>query len=175
MKIGYIRKNSDKKDVVQQIHAITNYGCEDIRIESNEKNSEELWKAVNDLQKQECLVLCSWKDLGMRIKKVQAIIQTIANRGAGIIVLEKKFNSLHSESVTFVDIVNMLAESESKVISEHTISSLKKIEVKGRPPIEQATKEKIFYLRNTKKQSYRKIAEECNVSIGTVYKYLNAN
>lgn len=43
----------------------------------------------------------------------------------------------------------------------------------GRPKINQEVAERIYFLYHTQKETLRQIASDCNVSIGTAYKYAN--
>lgn len=72
-----------------------------------------------------------------------------------------------------------IAEMEKSVIRERTTKGLKEARLKGRvggrPRISPETIEKIKSLYNHKRYTLRQIAQECNISLGTAYKYVQQN
>lgn len=77
----------------------------------------------------------------------------------------------------FINLVVELADLESFVISERTTKGIqiarKSGRVGGRPKIPKEKIEEIRYLYHSQSYTLRKIAEKCDVSLGTAYKYIH--
>ena len=98
-------------------------------------------------------------------------------RGDELIVYElKSLGKSITQLATFFNLVDELAEMESFIISERTTKGIQNARrsgrVGGRPKISEEKIEEIRYLYHNQSYTLRKIAEECNVSLGTAYKYI---
>ncbi len=100
------------------------------------------------------------------------VLQNMPRRIQGVDVIE--FQVIDDRQ--FYDLVSEIAEMESFVISERTTRGIQKARrsgrVGGRPKVSEETIEEIRYLYHNQSYTLREIAEKCDVSLGTAYKYV---
>ncbi len=95
-------------------------------------------------------------------------------------VLEKNQVTLRfiNEKDTFLDVFQLVIVQEKAIASKRVKASARKTRKKngawGRPAIDSDIKKKIYHLYHVEKKTIREVARECQVSVGTVSKYVNS-
>jgi len=91
-----------------------------------------------------------------------------------VIEKDKEFNGLDND--VYLNLVKRIAETEKIIIKERTTKGLEEARkngrIGGRPKISQEKINQIRFLYNNNRYTLRQIAEECNISLGTAYKYV---
>jgi DNA invertase Pin-like site-specific DNA recombinase len=155
-KIGYVFSSLDDTYIKEQIEAIKNFGVKKIILDEEEFNS---------LRRGDELIVYELKSLGKSITQLATFFNFLEKKEVKLIIISKNFN-----------LVDELAEMESFIISERTTKGIQNARrngrVGGRPKISEEKIEEIRYLYHNQSYTLRKIAEECNVSLGTAYKYI---
>ncbi|MFW3588585.1 recombinase family protein [Vagococcus fluvialis] len=166
-KIGYVFSSLDDTYIKEQIEAIKHFGVKKIILDEEE---------FNGLRRGDELIVYELKSLGKSITQLATFFNFLEKKEIKLTVISKNFDYPDVSNKQFFNLVDELAEMESFIISERTtkgiLNARRSGRVGGRPKISEETIEKIRYLYHNQSYTLRKIAEECNVSLGTAYKYI---
>lgn len=166
-RIGYVYSSLDDSYIKEQIEAIKNFGVKKIILEEEE---------VNELQKGDELVVYELKSLGKTITQLAHFFSFLEKKNIKLTIIDKdsEFHKINDHQ--FYDLVTEIADMESFIISERTSRGIQKARrsgrIGGRPKVSEETIEEIRYLYHNQSYTLRKIAEKCDVSLGTAYKYI---
>lgn len=122
------------------------------------------------------LFIYELKSLGKSVIQLEQFLPELIDKDIQLIIAKKDspLNKLARNDL--FSVLLEIASSEHHVIRQRTIKGLtearRKGHLGGRPTISEETIEKIRYLYQNKAYSLRDVASECNVSLGTVYKYV---
>lgn len=134
----------------------------------NEKNN--FSKLLLELGDDKELFVWNYESLDLNLLAVKRLLDGLTEKGITL-----KFIA---EKESFLEHLMDICEREKKYLARRTKSGLKKAREKGnfggRPRVTEEVVEKVRHLYFEKKLTYREIAAECNVSIGTVHKYSKA-
>lgn len=166
-KIGYVYSSLDDEYIKEQIEAIKKYGVKKIILDEEEFNS---------LKKGQELVVYELKSLGKSITQLATFFLYLNEKDVKLTIISKDYDSMMIPDDQFFDLIAELAEMESFIISERTTKGIqiakRRGRVGGRPKISEEKVEEIRYLYHNQSYTLREIAEKCNVSLGTAYKYI---
>lgn len=177
MKIyGYARKDYPI-ETTKQLKMLITMNCDEVVIEEPlffEK--KELEGLMNKMQPKDTLIVYDLLVFGQEIVKFERIIHTLSKSNIRLISVNNHIDTETDDSFfNNVTTLNAMHLELIKYKTKNNIAKARKRGVKvGRPKIEAETISKIRYLHEQKKYSLRKIAEECAVSVGTVYKYVKS-
>lgn len=114
----------------------------------------------------------------LRVYDYQSLSLTIFEFSKLYTVLEKNQIVLRfiKEKEAFLDIFQLVIVQEKSVSSKRMKESAREAKKNnrtwGRPTIDQTIQKKIYRLYHIEKKSIREVARYCNVSVGTVSKYI---
>lgn len=95
------------------------------------------------------------------------------DRGIHLLSISDNINTTTPNGRCFFTIMSAIAELESDMISKRTKDALKQTDKKlGRPRISKETTKRILKLHNTGQFNNKEIAEQCGVSLSSVYNIL---
>lgn len=176
-KIGYIYASSDTQYVKEQIGALKELEVVNLPKDSSDVQSEvSLKQVVQNLEEGDQLVVYELRCLGKSIIQLADFLLELKLKKIQLIVKEKgdAYNTISDEA--YVEMILKIAEMEKLIIRERTTRGLQEARkngrVGGRPKISKETIEQIRHLYNNNRYTLRQIAEECNISLGTAYKYV---
>ncbi|MGO2082524.1 recombinase family protein [Vagococcus sp.] len=176
-KIGYIYASSNQEYVTEQIASLKELEVINLPKDSSDlKIDMNLKQVVNSLEAGDQLVIHELRCLGKSIIQLADFLQDLKERGIKLIVKEKGTAYQTIDDDVYLEMILKIAEMEKTIIRERTTKGLQEARkngrVGGRPKISKETIEQIRHLYNNNRYTLRQIAEECNISLGTAYKYV---
>ncbi len=167
-KIGYVYSSLDETYIKEQIEAIKKFGVKKIILDEEEFKS---------LKKGDELIIYELKSLGKSITQLASFFMYLDKKEIKMTIISKCKDYPDMTDKQFIDLVMELADLESFIISERTTKGIqiarRSGRVGGRPKISKEKVEEIRYLYHNQSYTLRKIAEKCDVSLGTAYKYIH--
>jgi DNA invertase Pin-like site-specific DNA recombinase len=179
--IGFARTTINDSDLESQIITLRSFGCETIYHEAFEGGSPlpheaDLATVVGTLQKDDCLVISHLYRLGKSTRQLTDFTHHFKELGIQLVSLAENIDTRQNGSLYF-NLMDGLATMEQQLIKERTLVGLnearKKGKIGGRPKIGPATIQKIRSLYFEDRETIQQISLQCNVSVGTCYKYIN--
>lgn len=128
--------------------------------------------------KQDELYIFNIEDLGFRLSQLLPFLEELSHTGRILHVVEKfpLVSLTDEEYFTYLLFVARNEKKVTKVRAEKSIQAAKELGEKiGRPRISEETILEIKNLHHYQKRTIREIAALCDVSIGTVHKYVKLN
>lgn len=170
----YIKKTiNDVPSVVEQIQLVNEYQVDQVFIEEDH-SSKELDTLMKQLVDNDTFIIYSLSIVELSNHKMRDFFQVMKTHSIHLISIKDKIDTNKVESTDFIAncliFLNAQAQLE-KQIKKDNVSDPKEI---GRPKISATTIQRIIFLRENEKRSIRSIAHECDVSIGTVHKYVTS-
>lgn len=171
---GYIRKEFPI-ETMKQIQALLPYECVELFIEDSKLGEEsELNRLLSLSNPGDMIVVYHSCAFEKNLRNYAKIVEKFKHKKISLLSLEEKIDT--REQSNYYNFVRKIAEMEHYVIQKKTIRGIKNARedgrIGGRPKITEHTIKHIIHLRNTQNLPLRQIAEVCNVSLGTVHKYL---
>lgn len=160
----------DYKLIIDEFLTISKKEIDYIKIPTlnNKKRIEQLVKKVRSEKK---IVFYDFQSLCLTLNEFRTLFNILHNNEIKII--------FSNENDYMVEALVKIGEIEADIISKRVQNGIeiakqngKKI---GRPKINQEITKKIKFLYEYNNKTIREIANECNVSIGSVYKYIHKN
>ena len=163
------------EELKQDFDTVYPFKLDKIFVESFD-SFEELDNLLADLKVGDTVILPRLGVLGQSTKRMKKVIQKFARLQVQLIVLEEGVDTSLVEYSRYYKILIGFINSNNRVKSQENKQKFKRLKEAGvpigRPKVSQATINRIHFLRRSKGWTYRAIAEDCDVSIGTVNKYL---
>lgn len=168
----YIKKSNDESNsVLNQIALINQYEVDELFIEED-KSVKELERLITKLADKDVLVLDNLAVIELSRYDMAKFFQSLKDRSIRLISVKDKVDTNKIENTNFINNCLVFFNAELKMRSKLKENNLYIEKDIGRPKISTDVVEQIIYLRENEKRSIRSIANECNVSIGTVHKYV---
>ncbi|MGY3747961.1 recombinase family protein [Vagococcus salmoninarum] len=170
---GYIRKDFPV-ETTNQLEKVMSYKCREIFIEeTNFSVRKELNKLLQQLRNEDQLVVYNLQVFGQEFVTFEEITTQLADKQIRLIAIADQLDT--HEQKDFYHMVSLLKQTHIPIVQFKTKLNIEKVRsrgvVLGRPQIEEDTIKKIKVLHKKGTHSFRQIAKECDVSIGTAYKY----
>lgn len=183
MKIGYARISTKGQNLDLQIDALQKAGCEKIYkdiISGSLSNRPALDKLLEDVNKNDVIVIWKLDRLGRSLKNLVDLINTLNEKGVGIQSLNDPVDTTTAQGRLIYNIFGSLAEFERELIKERTIAGLEaargKGNIGGRPKGLTKKSQNIAltaeYLYKEEKLSVNEILEQLAIGRATLYRYL---
>lgn len=164
---GYIREKYPVP-ITEQLKALSSYKCDKLYAEHGELTRDsELKELMHEIKEEDVLVIYSFQSLGKTLKGLLQLLESIAERNIRLLSIEDHVDFQQDNSV--LTLVQTLYTVELDLRRGYRRASPDMV---GRPRIDLDKVEKIRNLHKNK-MSMRRIADECDVSLGTVWKYLH--
>ena len=182
-KIGYIDSFGNSIFEKKQLDIYHGMGIEEIYFNrdilpmSVEKIEPLIDTLIKSMSLGDTLVVYELRSINKSIVELSDFFQRVKHKGIQLIIIDKGdiFNEIKDE--IFMDMVLELSRTQKVIARERTKRGLdiarQRGNIGGRPKISEDTIDRINYLFYNKKMTLREIADECCVSLGTVYKYVN--
>lgn len=175
MKIyAYIRQN-EKFSVSEQLKQLIPFKCDEFFLEEQLDNKRsELEKLQNKVVERDRVLITDITVFGFDGNEFIEMMAEFLTRGVEVVSVSDSFDS--TKLVSTESLLLLLAamdQSHSLLASDKLTSHRNRRGELGRPSLNSKTINRIRYLYRSHSLSMREIAEECNVSLGTVHKYIN--
>lgn len=178
MRYGYARCSSAQQDTSIQIEALTKAGCEIIREEKVSGTSlqgrTELQTLLEFLRHGDELVVTRIDRLARSIFDLQVIVKTLEDKGVSLHCTEQPVDTSTAVGKCFLQMLGVFAEFETNLRKERQMEGIAKAKAEGRyngrPPT--IDKDKVIDLAIKKGLTNAQIAEELDISRGSVYNIL---
>lgn len=173
---GYIRKGFPFNET-DQVKLIMAYNCDSLFFEGARLNdTTELEVILASLQPADCLVVPSLQVFGKDLQHLVPLIAQFKEQEIHLVSIKDQLDTERDRF--FYPFFEVIASIDGACKAEYhnqrlnlTRESHKNM---GRPTLEETTIERIYQLYHESKWSMRRIALECDVSLGSVYKYTQA-
>lgn len=178
-KYGYAYSATNEELLEGQVESLKNYGVEELIVEGQTEDMENihasLEKLLETVDQGDQIVVQRLANFGKSIIQLSDLLIDLEEKGAGLVVIEKAEELKDLSDEDYAKTIRSFAKMEKYIIRERTSRGLevarKNGRIGGRPKISQETVERIQFLYNNNKYTLRQIAEECQISLGTAYKY----
>lgn len=170
---AYIRQYKNVS-ISEQLKILKDIRCDEVFIEEQLSVERiELQRLQTSAKSNDKVIVTNIKVLSLDASAAVDLMTHFISQNIGFVSLEENFNS--KEYPSFTQIFLGLEEMDKCHKFKQTDVSNKKIEyvVSGRPPVDGEKIQTIRFLYRSKSLTMRQIATKCNVSLGTVHKYLN--
>lgn len=170
---GYVRKGFPQSEI-KQVEKIMQHKCEELFFE-NQLLCEEakLKEMLEKLRPKDYVIIMTLKVFGKGLRELKTLMALFREKDIYFISIDDQVDT--SNDPSFYKIFDLLLETDvvcrSERIKENINLARQGGRVIGRPAIDDHTIEQISFLYHEQKWSMRQIANECGVSLGSVYKY----
>lgn len=180
-KIGYAYTTEDREYLTKELEGLGIYGCDQIAIETDSEGSathphKELDMIMEKLGENDSLIVYELLCLGKSVIQLADFVKELEDKGATLVIIHKEGKLADLDDATYIAFIKKMAEMEKMIIRERTSRGLEEARrhgrVGGRPKISEETVARIRFLYEHNKYTLRQIAEECDISLGTAYKYI---
>lgn len=178
--VGYAYATKDKSYLSKQMEALGKSNCDEIVLETDTEQSVahpyvELEAAIEEMAEGDQLVVFELICLGKSIIQLVEFMAVLDKKGIELVVLNKPEELSELDNNIYNILLTNMAKMEKEIIRTRTSRGLEVARqngrVGGRPRVSQDTIKKIRILYSNNKYTLRQIADECNISLGTAYKY----
>lgn len=178
MIITYAREDIPAFSLEEQNKYLSRYDYDYLYIDKGVSN-ERICCLFELLNEGDTLIICELSCLELTMLQLPDFFEKLRRKQVKFMSILDEISIDPLENSLFLDFLNLVAKTESKVKSNLTIKGLHQAKEKGRiggrPALSPQIIDKINDLWCCGKYSYRQIAELCNVSLGVVHKYLKGN
>ena len=180
MLIGYARVSTIDQNLDMQVDALKVAGCEKIfsDVASGAKTERvELKKAMEQLRKEDVLVVWKLDRLGRSLKHLIQVVSDLNEQDIGFKSLQENIDTTTNGGKLIFHIFGALAEFEREIIMERTNAGLKAARARGRlggrpRKMDKAKIEMAQALFDAKKTTVKNICKQLGISKGTFYRYI---
>lgn len=171
---SYIRKDYPVS-TVKQMEVAMKWTCDTLIIENADlEEDEELNKLLASLEEKDKLIIYDLTVFGKSFLKLKDVFEVFAAKNIQLIMANKTMDITTGD---FYSMAGELMVMEEKIRRDKTSMRIQKAKANGgkfgRPKISDEKMVKIQDLYFGQKMTLRKISNECEVSLGTVHKYIN--
>ena len=179
-KVGYVYGICEADYLDKQKESLKRLQLDTVVVEKemakDNQNDEVLKEVVGVLSSGDQLVIYELGCLGKTIIQLGEFLEELTAKGIELVVINKKNASETISNKVYMELVCSVSEAEKVTIRRRTTKGIEKAKsqgrVGGRPRISEQTIKQIKYLYHNQSYTLREIAEECDVSLGTTYKYI---
>lgn len=170
---GYVRKDYPYS-LTTQVMSIIKFECDEIFFEErNFSKTIELERLLNKINKDDTIVVSSLRAFGKSFESLKPIIKILNDKHINLVSLDEELT--YENTSFFYSLFNNLAimdrDCRNTNIKQRIMLVRHESQNVGRPTLSDETAERIYQLYHEKKWPMRKISSECDVSLGSVYKY----
>lgn len=180
MLIGYARVSTTEQILDRQIDQLREYGCEKIfeeKTTGTKIDRPELQKLLEQLRKEDIIVVCELTRLSRSTKDLFALVEEIENKGASIKSLKESWlDTTTPHGKLLLTVFAGISQFERDLIAERTKEGLKSARARGRnggrPRKSDKDIQKAIKLYNSNDYSIKEITEMTGISKPTLYRYI---
>ncbi|WEG72879.1 recombinase family protein [Vagococcus intermedius] len=181
--VGYAYATEDKKYLSSQLESLGKYGCDRIVLETDLFTGgghphKELENSLSEMSSGDQLIVYELVCLGKSIIQLAELVAVLREKNIELVVVNRRPGLEDVDNKTYMAMIEAMSATEKIIIRERTSRGLEQARkngrVGGRPKISKETVEKIQFLYKNNKHTLREIADECDISLGTAYKYTQA-
>ncbi|MBP1040131.1 recombinase family protein [Vagococcus sp. BWB3-3] len=166
--VGYTTLVDDEAEVSR----LTQAGCHEVKILQDDEDNFDVFEAFVMAHQKDEIIVVSLESIGLQVTQLATVLGFIQEEGVHVHVIDKPMMS----DEAYLSLLLEVAQGEIRIISRRTLKGLRlahaRGSVSGRPSITPEVVDRIQQLHQTEKRTLREIAEICNVSLGTVHKYI---
>lgn len=170
---AYIRKDYPES-LEEQIKKINDFKYDKLIIEDNAlDNHQELEKLLASLLERDYLIISDMRVFSYSLKALKKIYVKLQEKEVTLVSINEHIDTSKSPNF-FHDMIRILESDEKHrkyLVNINITRARNDGRIGGRPTISSDTIEKIQYLYIHEKLTLREIAEKCDISLGTAYKY----
>ncbi|MGX6972573.1 recombinase family protein [Vagococcus lutrae] len=177
--IGYMRVSTTHQKFDSQKTALEQYGVDRIYKEfesGTKKNRSELNKALASLEPGDTFVIFKLDRLARTTKQLLHLLEDFEKREIHFVSIQNHIDTSTPMGKFFFTVMGAFAEMEAALIRERVVAGLEAArengKVLGRPTREVAAN-KAVELYTTTDMTVAEIAKQCDISVPTLYNYLN--
>lgn len=177
--IGYMRVSTTHQKFDSQKMALEQYGVDRIYKEfesGTKKNRSELNKALASLEPGDTFVIFKLDRLARTTKQLLHLLEDFEKREIHFVSIQNHIDTSTPMGKFFFTVMGAFAEMEAALIRERVVAGLEAArengKVLGRPTREVAAN-KAVELYTTTDMTVAEIAKQCDISVPTLYNYLN--
>ncbi|MDY3705117.1 recombinase family protein [Vagococcus lutrae] len=177
--IGYMRVSTTHQKFDSQQTALEQYGVDRIYKEyesGTKKNRSELNKALASLEPGDTFVIFKLDRLARTTKQLLHLLEDFEKREIHFVSIQNHIDTSTPMGKFFFTVMGAFAEMEAALIRERVVAGLEAArengKVLGRPTREVAAN-KAVELYTTTDMTVAEIAKQCDISVPTLYNYLN--
>lgn len=166
-KIGYTRLESE-------VSTLKDSGCQEVFLVAAENATRDYFLEFANNHQIDTLVLVNFNSIsnGLNIVRLTKLLEQVECK---LHIIETNMEEPIS-SQAYLEVVMLIGRKEMDLIRKRTREGMdhsrKEGRIGGRPALANETVQKIQYLFRSKKMTYREVAAACEVSIGSVSKYV---
>lgn len=179
MLIGYARTSTkdQKHSIRAQIEELERIGCERVyqeQVSSVDSSRRELEAALDYIRDNDTLIVTKLDRLARSVADIVKIQSTLERKNAGLKVLDMNIDTTTPTGKLQFNLIAAIAQFEREVMLERQLIGIERAKqegkYKGRKPISEEKKRKIYNLLEEKKHTNAAIAKISGVGIATVYR-----
>lgn len=182
-KVGYILGICEADYIRIQKQALEQLELDTIVVEESTKeldqNDEILKEVIGVLEAGDKIFVYELGCLGKTIVQLGDFLEELLIKKIELVIVNKKTCSKKITDKLYMELIINVSDVEKATIRMRTTKGIEKARsqgrIGGRPKISEKTVKQIHYLYHNQSYTLREIAEECDVSLGTAYKYIHAN
>lgn len=167
MRIGIVNKQNSQKQIEMM-------GPCDSIITIDEMITKDYFMTIIAENLTNELIVAELSSIPLRLIQLLPGFKLLATHNQWLTFIKKDVNQKLSDQEYFDEVYQMIL-FEERVMQIRTKAGIEKARdegiVIGRPPIADEQAERIQHLYQNEKKTIREIAESCQVSVGTAYKY----
>lgn len=177
--VAYAYANGDDLHFTEQLVALGKVGYDRLVVETTKKpdnssEQQELGNLLGDLGVNDRIMIFDLKTLGKSLLQLAEFLTELSGKEIELQIVSTGNQGEDLNAAMFRQTIQTLAQLEKELIRARTMKGLAEARsegrVGGRPKVDPKIIERIRFLHQNKR-TLRQISEECNVSLGTAYKY----
>ena len=183
MKIGYARVSTQEQELILQLDALKEAGCDKVyqeKFSGSQKERPQLNELLDFLREHDTIVVWRLDRLGRSLRDLLGLVAQIQKKGASLVSLNDAIDTTTPQGTLVFHIFAALAEFERQLIRDRTKAGLQAARARGRHGgrprgLSQDAENKaaaVEALYKENKLSTTEICNKLNISRGTLYKYL---
>ncbi|MBP1040232.1 recombinase family protein [Vagococcus sp. BWB3-3] len=170
---GYIRKGFPYSET-DQIRQVMTRDCEELFFEGGTLlEVQQLEALLTRLETGDQVIVASLQVFGQNMQHLTPIITEFKSKQIQLVSLQDQLDTRRdSFFYPLFEVLSVMdSECKSERIKQQIVLARDEGKVIGRPAIDETTIDRIYQLYHEYKWSMRRIATECGVSLGSVFKY----
>ena len=177
--IGYMRVSTTHQKFDSQKTALEQYGVDRIYKEfesGTKKNRSELNKALASLEPGDTFVIFKLDRLARTTKQLLHLLEDFEKREIHFVSIQNHIDTSTPMGKFFFTVMGAFAEMEAALIRERVVAGLEAARENGKVlghPTREVAANKAVELYTTTDMTVAEIAKQCDISVPTLYNYLN--